>query len=165
MKVSTWMRMTFVIPLLLIAACGYKPNLLPVGAPEIVKQRWVRVIAGAVDYPIVMTVQQGQNELSFHWMPKGELDWGERPGNTAAQWRFVLSTPGVPDPLCDTGWKTESPTGNHDMHEEKCQIKVDNYLAMPLLGELNYRLAGEPTGENDEYRIVKRVYYLIPQKK
>jgi hypothetical protein len=160
-------RWTLAVSILLVSGCGYTPNLIPSGAPAILKYPGIRVLVKKQDYPIVLTVKREQEQVNVHWVRKGGLIWGERPGSTAAQWRFVMSVPGLEgDPLCITDWKTDSADSNKEFTEEVCKfkvedklVKVENYLATALLGEVLFRLDGDPTDE-DSYRTVNRAFYL-----
>ena len=165
-NVLSWMGFSLVIPILLASGCAYAPDILPGGASSAMKLPVLRVIAANQDIPIVITVDDGKNEVKFHWEDQGKLIWWERPGNTAAQWRFVLSVPGMlGDPLCDTKWENRDPNDTTGSHSKPCNFTVTNYLARPLKGELKYRLDGEvSTEEEAPYRSVERVYYLISNK-
>jgi hypothetical protein len=157
LSLSGW---TLAVSILLVSGCGYAPNLIPSGAPSILDYPGIRVLASDQDYPIVLTVKRGQGQVNVHWVRKGGLIWGVRPGSTAAQWRFVMSVPGVVgDPLCITAWKTISADSNKEFTEEVCKFKVEDYLATALLAEVLFRLDGDPTGE-ESYRTVNRPFYL-----
>lgn len=150
------------VVILLVSGCGYAPNLIPSGAPEILTYPGIRALASKVDYPVVLTVKRGQGKVNVQWVKKGGLIWGERPGKTAAQWRFVMSAPGVADPLCITALETDSGDSNKEFTEVVCEFKVEDYLATALVGEVLFRLDGDPTGE-DSYRSVARSYFLVEQ--
>ncbi len=156
------------IQTLTVSGCYYGPNFVPSGAPGIVEYPIVRTVIGSLDYPVVLTVKEGQKTVRFDWKLKGKVTW-DWPwsagfGNTAGQWRFVLTAPiydmtdprsNGGNPICDSGWKSSSET------YWECPFKVGDYLNMPLTAELEYRLGGEPTGANDDYRTMGRVFYLI----
>jgi hypothetical protein len=149
-----------VVLILLVSGCGYAPNLIP-GGEKLLTQPGIRALASSTDYAIVLTVKRGQEQVDVHWVKKGGMVWGERPGNIAVQWRFVMSKPGLEgDPLCVTDWETDSGDSSKKVTDVVCKFKVDDYLGTALLGEVLFRLDGDPTGE-DSYRSVARTYYLV----
>jgi hypothetical protein len=151
---------TLAVFILLVSGCGYAPNLIPGGA-ELLTQPGIRVLSSGTDYPIVLTIPPGQGQVDVHWVKKGGLIWGVRPGNIAVQWRFVMSKPGfVGDPLCITDWETNSDDSSKEVTDVVCKFKVEDNLATPLLGEVLFRLDGDPTDEGS-YRSVARAYYLV----
>jgi hypothetical protein len=164
---SLW-KILLVIPMLFILSnCAYAPDLLPGGAPVIAEFPGVRAMIGKSDLAIVITVKDTKvaQDVPFHWNRKGALIWGERPGNTAAIWRFVLIAPGVKEPICKTAWMKSEATST------TCNFNTKDYFGMPLLGELDFfldgenpggQLKGEEPGPNDPlYRISTRVHYLV----
>ena len=164
------LRNAFLIPILLIFSnCAFAPDLLPGGAPTIIDYPGVRAIVGKSDMAVVITVAHTQNhdvqEVQFNWHRRGSLIWGERPGNTTAIWRFVLIAPGIKNPICLTDWTTS------EERKATCTFKAEDYLGLPLIGEIDYWLDGEKPGEQlngkepgkDDplYRITTRVHYLV----
>lgn len=164
------LRNAFLIPILLIFSnCAFAPDLLPGGAPTIAYYPGVRAILGKTDLAVVVTIEHTQNHdpqaVQFNWSKNGALIWGEWPGNTAAIWRFVLIAPGIKNPICLTAWTTSEET------KATCMFKAEDYLGLPLIGEIDYWLGGEKPGEQlngkepgkDDplYRISTRIHYLV----
>lgn len=156
------LKYALIIPILIVAGCAYRPNLLPTGAPEILTYPGVRVISGAVDYPIVVTTAKDQKKVKISWVYKGELIWGEWPGRTASKVQFSLSQPGRKDqpPLCQSGWMDQNQT------DFDCEFAVGDYTSEPLVGELSFLLGGEPMADDAPLpRAVSRTFYLLEHPK
>lgn len=164
------LRNTLLVPILIILSnCAYAPDPLPGGAPGVAHYPGVRAAIGKSDLAVIITVKHSEKhdlqDVIFNWDRKGSLIWGERPGNTAAIWRFVLIAPGVEKPLCQTPWKKSEDTS------VTCNFKAEDYLTWPLIGEIDFWLDGENPGNQlngeepgkDEplYRIASRIHYLV----
>jgi hypothetical protein len=156
---SLW-QVILALALMTWSGCAYAPNLIPDGVPDEIDLRIIRSVAGAMEYPVVVSVTPKQDVVKIYWKTRGAWIPWQWPFTTADEWRFVLTAPDTIEPLCETKWFDA--TGNNQT-EVSCQVKVRNYMAMPLIGEVDYRLNKDPD-PNAKYRIHHRIYYFIEKR-
>jgi hypothetical protein len=153
------------VPILFAFGCANRPNLIPEGYKELVKELPELVkIAARVDYPIVVNVEPTAKEFTVFWTKKGEVIWTEPFWNHLTWWRFGLIAQGEPEAICGTDWKRVE---SADLTEAKCEIDVKKYLSNTLFLMLDYRLGGDPETPPKEFEasgVVNRLYYLIEKK-
>ena len=158
--VSSFFKHGLVIPILAVLGCASAPNLLPVGAPELLLYPGVRRIAGATDYPVVVTTAKDDKKVEIRWAWRGKRLWGKTPFSTANAVQFTLRQPGG-ETLCSL--PEVKNTGNPD-DTVTCEFDVAKYTSEPLVGELTYWFGDERGDENLPDRVM-RTYYLIQQPK
>ena len=140
---------------LIAVGCASAPNLLYVGADEILDYPIVRKIAADQDYPVVVTTTKGQTSVQIRWTNRGEWIWGETPFAKARVVQFKLFRPGLQKPLCDSGQMVSS--------EKKwdCPFTVTEYTSKPLVGEMNFWFMDKPGVDDLPAGVVLRTFYLF----
>lgn len=138
------------------SGCAYAPNLVPAGYPDEMDWRIIRSVAGGINYPVVMSVTRDQHSVDIYWKMRGEWIPWQVPFTAADEWRFVLTAPGVAEPLCQTKWQD----AKESLKKVTCPVNVSEYIARPLIGEVDFRLSKE-TDPEAQYRIHHRTYYFI----
>ncbi len=161
------LRCTLLVPILFTFGCANKLNLIPEGKYGVfdVNHPIRSILAAEVDYPIVVSVPSGAKTFPIFWTKKGEATWYPF-WVSVTWWRFGLVAEGVEKALCYTDWKPVS-TENMDATEFPCDINVDQYLATPLIGMLDFRFGGDtntPPGDDEATDGVARLYFLIEKK-
>lgn len=142
---------------LVVLGCASAPNLLYVGADEILEYPLVRKLAAEADYPIVITTAKGQDKVQIRWTYRGGWIWGETPFAKAHQVQFKLFRPSN-EVLCDSGPITDG------RETYDCVFNVGDYSSEALAGELNYWFSDKPDA-SDPPGVTLRTYYLIEQPK
>ena len=143
---------------LVALGCASAPNLLYVGSSQILEYPFVRKAVAEQDYPIVVTTTKGQDKVEIRWTYRGEWIWGGPPFAKAHRVQFKLFKPGMSGLLCDSGPITD------EKETYDCELKGENYISKPLVGELNYWFMKNP-GADDPPEVVLRTYYLMEQPK
>lgn len=155
------LRFFLLIPTLIVLGCASAPDILPIGAPDLAKQDWVRRVVAYSDFPVLVTKTPGTDdtkvEISVTWRGKW-LWWETIPFATATHATFSLSQPGGETSLC-TGTVEIKNTGK-ETDVLSCEYKVLDYTSTPLVGELTYYF-GDNTAPGGEP--VTRTFYIINQ--
>lgn len=161
------LKCTLLVPILLTFGCANKLNLISEGGKELSDGMlpFFSRLASEYDYSIVASVPKGAKTFPIFWTKNGEVTW--RPfWIPVTWWRFGLVAEGVKNAVCYTDWKPVSTEVGH-VTKFPCDIDVDQYFAVPLVGMLDMRFGGDtktPPGDDEATDGVARLYYLIETK-
>ena len=151
-----------------ISGCANKGNLIPSGNEEMFADSYKGKKIADLDYPLNYAADPAldpidASQITIRWTKNGEIIWTKPFWNKITWWRFALIDQGAPvgtPALCYTQW-AEAPS--QEITEVPCKFKVMNYLAMPLIGMLDFRFGGDdknPPGENEVHDGVARLYFI-----
>jgi hypothetical protein len=164
--VRSLLRSILLVPILFTFGCANKLNLISEGGADGKELSGAvapifSMMAAELDYSIVVSVPNGAKTFPIFWTKKGEVTWYPF-WVSVTWWRFGLIKEGVENALCYTDWM---PVGTESVNVTKfpCDIDVDQYFGVPLVGMLDFRFGGDkktPPGDGEKTDGVARLFFL-----
>lgn len=153
--VRSFSRCTLLIPILFAVGCANHLNLIPEGYKMLVEEHpQIAKVAAGVDFPIVVATEPKAKDFPVVFTKTGRVIWSKPFWNKITAYRFALIAEGEPDAICYTpDWATPE---TDDITSIKCTVEVEKYLAMPLVGMLDYQF-----DRDSKTYTVDRLYYLV----